>query len=374
MNNGTHRFSTLAQGAVSTDSLAGRKKDARRASWLGWTGAALGLLILNSPAGAQDAALAKISRAGPDVLEEIVVTARQREEGVQSVPIPISAISGTTLADQAAFDITDITRLAPNLQINIDAQTKTATSVFLRGIGQTNASPSSDPKVAIYLDGAYLARPVGTVFDLVDVERVEVLRGPQGTLFGRNTTAGLIHIIHNRPAPEFDASVRVMAGNDGQLTYAGMLNLPLTETLAARFSGQHREDDGYTENTFTGEGWNDKGADTFRGALLWSPSEDFSAELVANYDRTREHPNLVGCEWGAPENGADALFPPGPLSAIFIYGQYDQNRDNCNASGPYQAGLRGPAESRSDAYGAAATLEWDLGFAQLTSITAWRYV
>lgn len=374
MNSEIHRFRTFPRGAISTDSLADRKKDRAHSSWLGWTAVGLGLLILNAPAGAQDAASAKTSRAASNVLEEVVVTARQREEGVQSVPIPISAISGATLADQAAFDITDITRLAPNLQINIDAQTKTATSVFLRGIGQTNASPSSDPKVAIYLDGVYVARPVGTVFDLVDVARVEVLRGPQGTLFGRNTTAGLIHIIHNQPEPEFDASVRVMAGNDGQLTYSGMVNLPLTDTLAARFSGQHREDDGYTENTFTGEDWNDKDADTLRGALLWSPSDDFSAELAASYDRTREHPNLVGCEWGAPENGADVLFPPGPLSAIFIYGQYDQNRDNCNASGPYQAGLRGPAESQSDAYGAAATLEWDLGFAQLTSITAWREV
>ena len=124
------------------------------------------------------------------IFDEVVVTARQREEGSQSVPIPITALGGDQLESRNITEIADIEKLTPNLSFEAQGINSTVTSVFLRGIGQTNWSGTQDPKIGIYIDGVYLSRPQGGMVDLIDLERVEVLRGPQGTLFGRNTTAG----------------------------------------------------------------------------------------------------------------------------------------------------------------------------------------
>ena len=128
--------------------------------------------------------------ASGGVLEEVVVTARKREETAQSVPIPISALSETQLEARNITDLQDVERLTPNMNFTYSAVGNQNTQVFLRGIGQVNWSTTQDPKIGIYIDGVYLSRPQGGLVDLMDVERVEVLRGPQGTLFGRNTTAG----------------------------------------------------------------------------------------------------------------------------------------------------------------------------------------
>ena len=128
-------------------------------------------------------------------MEEIVVTARKREETAQSVPIPISALSEAQLEARNITDLQDVERITPNMDFESSAVGNQNTQVFIRGIGQVNWSTTQDPKIGIYIDGVYLSRPQGGLVDLMDVERVEVLRGPQGTLFGRNTTAGLVQII-----------------------------------------------------------------------------------------------------------------------------------------------------------------------------------
>ena len=130
--------------------------------------------------------------ASGGVLEEIIVTARKREETAQSVPIPISALSEAQMEARNITDIQDIERITPNLDFEYSSVNNNNTQVFLRGIGQVNWSTTQDPKIGIYIDGVYLSRPQGGLIDVMDLERVEVLRGPQGTLFGRNTTAGLI--------------------------------------------------------------------------------------------------------------------------------------------------------------------------------------
>ena len=133
------------------------------------------------------------------IFDEVVVTARKREETAQAVPIPISALGGDQLESRNITEIADVTKLTPNLNFSAQGINSTVTNVFLRGIGQSNWSETQDPKIGIYIDGVYLSRPQGGMVDLIDVDRVEVLRGPQGTLFGRNTTAGLIHIITKDP-------------------------------------------------------------------------------------------------------------------------------------------------------------------------------
>ena len=147
-----------------------------------------------------------------NIFDEVVVTARQREETAQSVPIPITALGGDQIEARNITELADIGKLTPNMNFEAQGINSTVTNVFLRVIGQTNWSETQDPKIGIYIDGVYLSRPQGGMVDLIDVERVEVLRGPQGTLFGRNTTAGLVHIITKAPTEDVEGFVHFGIG------------------------------------------------------------------------------------------------------------------------------------------------------------------
>ena len=312
------------------------------------------------------------------VIEEIVVTARRREETAQSVPIPITVMTGEQLEERVANDIRDIARVTPNLEFVESGVNRSAAQVYLRGIGQSNWSPVQDPKVGVYLDGVYLGRPQGAVFDLLDIERVEVLRGPQGTLFGRNTTAGLVHVITKRPQETFEAEIQVGAGNDGQFKLGGILNVPISETFSTRFSFQHRESDGYVNNRETDVDWNDEDSQVFRASALWTPADTFDALLAVDYQRAREHANLGSCEWTGPDDGADILnefFTTGNFglqTAAYIFGVYDDIRAACNDTERFSSGENDPDKATLDAWGLNLTLNWDLSFATLTSISAYR--
>ncbi|MDA1073351.1 MAG: TonB-dependent receptor plug domain-containing protein, partial [Proteobacteria bacterium] len=327
-------------------------------------------------------------QTGASVIEELIVTARRREEAAQSVPIPITAMSGEEMRNRAANDLTDISRITPNMDYQKSASNRGTAQVFLRGIGQVNWAPTQDPKVGVYIDGVYLGRPQGAVFDIMDLERIEVLRGPQGTLFGRNTTAGLVHIITNKPSDEFEADVAVGGGNDGQINGGFVLNVPMGDTLAARFSFQHRESDGYVNNRESGADWNDEDAQNFRAAVMWTPTETFDALLSFDYQRVREHSGLGTCEWSGPDDGADVyqefedsipgfFAGTGPLkvglqTAAYAFGIYDEIKDACNNTSSYSSGENDPDRATLDAYGVNLTLNWNLEFATVTSITSYR--
>ena len=316
---------------------------------------------------------ATAQQPGFTTIEEIVVTARRREETLQTVPIPVTALSSDDMRGRAIQDMTDLSRVTPNLQFDSAGNNRNAALVFLRGIGQVNWGPTQDPKIGTYLDGVYLGRPLGGVFDLVDVERVEVLRGPQGTLFGRNTTAGLVHVITKKPGPEFDAEVIAGAGNDGQLKFGGMLNIPISDTLFSRFSLQHQEADGYVKNTGAGKDWNNENSQIARGSLLWEPSDRFDARLTADYQRVRERASLGTCQWTGPEDGMDSAAEGGFPFFAWIFGVYDEVKDTCNGTiEPDVSGDNDPDdESEIDAWGLNLTFNWDLGFATLTSISSY---
>lgn len=320
----------------------------------------------------------QVRDSGGVAIEEVVVTARRREETAQSVPIPISAVTGEELRDRVANDLTDISRITPNMDYQKSSSNRGTAQVFLRSIGQVNWSPTQDPKVGVYLDGVYLGRPQGAVFDIMDLERIEVLRGPQGTLFGRNTTAGLVHIVTNKPTDEFEAQVQVGGGNDGQLNGGAIINVPISDTLAARFSFQHRESDGYVGNNGGASDWNDENSQIARGSLLWAPNESFDATLIADYQRVRERPGLGSCEWGGPDDGSTLLtdfFTTGNFglqTAAYIFGVYDEIKDTCNGTSGYSSNEDDPDEATLDAWGLNLTLNLDLDFGVLTSITAYR--
>jgi iron complex outermembrane receptor protein len=313
---------------------------------------------------------ASAAEGGARNIEEVVVTARRREETAQSVPIPVTAVTGEELIDRAAFDIRDLERVTPNMTYVNSPVAKNSAIVFLRGIGQINWGPAQDPKVGTYLNGVYLGRPQGGIFDLLDIDRVEVLRGPQGTLFGRNTTAGLIHVITKQPEQEFDASVRLGAGEDNQWLLAGMVNIPISDELATRFAYQHREQDGYVKNQYDGSKWTDAHSDNFRGTLRWTPVDSLEIVFGVDAQRVREKPALASCEWLGPDDGSTA----GGLEGIaWIFGSYDAIKANCDAQG-YLTGYEDDPDNRSDidAYGLALTLKWQTGIGELTSITSYR--
>ena len=317
------------------------------------------------------AALAESAQSS-GAIEEVVVTARRREETVQDVPIPVSALSADDLRGRGAEDLRDLTRVTPNLDFQRAASAKNTAQVFLRGIGQVNWAPTQDPKIGTYVNGVYLGRPQGGVFDFLDIERVEVLRGPQGTLFGRNTTAGLVHIISNKPTDEFDYRVNVGIGTDGGRLGEAMVNIPISDSFAARLAIQHRESDGFVENTGTGQDWNDENSQNARLSFRFTPSDQITADLIMDYQRARERPGLGSCEWGEPDNGAESTaFLP---SIAFLLGVYDEIRETCNATRPYESSENDPAQSDIDAFGVTLDVNFDLGWADLTSITAYREI
>lgn len=207
--------------------------------------------VLAAPAFAQDQAQAESSTGSSSGgIAEIVVTAQKRAENVQDVPIAISAFSADALQERAVGSVASLSNISPN--VTLDAGTpfsgsSAVLSAFIRGIGANDFAFNIDPGVGVYLDGVYLARSVGANQDLPDVERIEVLKGPQGTLFGRNTIGGAISIVTHDPGDEFRFKGDVTTGRFGLLQTRGTVDLPLAEGLAASVSFSTKNRDGYVK-------------------------------------------------------------------------------------------------------------------------------
>ena len=332
------------------------------------------LLLLGSASHAQEAPPTNDDGTRVNAIEEITVTARRRDESIQDVPIPVSAISADGLRDRVASDLGDLGRIVPNLGFNESITNSGTATVFLRGIGQVNWSPVQDPKVGIYLDGVYLARPQGGVFDILDLERIEVLRGPQGTLFGRNTTAGLVHVITKNPTDRFEGQVGFQIGNSGRLSGSAILNVPISSTLSTRFSLQHVESDGYVENRSTNTDWNDENSQIFRSTVLFTPNDKLEVALRFDYQRVREHSSLASCRWSGPPSSPALLAAPGAIPLLYIFNVYDEIAEACNDTTPFASDENDPNdESNLDGLGLNLTFDVNLSdHIGLTSIAAYR--
>src|SRR5690554_3028422 len=183
-------------------------------------------------------------------IEEIVVTARKAAESLQQTPVAVTALTGKMMIESQVVNISDLQRIAPNLSIGIgDSGPSTVVYVAIRGQAQTSPNSAADPSVGIYIDGVYYARPSAGNVDLLDVARAEVLRGPQGTLFGRNTTGGAINILTNQPTGEYEGSITVEAGNFDHRKVEAIANIPIDgEELGVRFAARYNQHDGYGRN------------------------------------------------------------------------------------------------------------------------------
>jgi len=242
-------------------------------------------------------------------LDQITVTARKRAESLQDTPISITAISQDDIDIRGITDASQIADYTPNLVFDFTSAinpTSSAASIYIRGVGQPDWSLPTDPGVGLYLDGVYIARSVGAVLDVVDVESIEVLRGPQGTLFGRNTIGGAISVTSRTPSDEFEGNVSIGAGSFRRVNAHGQLNVPIADGLVFNVAGSSKTADGFVKNQIPGQpDWGDEDSRAWRAALRWQARDNLSVKFT--YDGTQEretHTSNIHLE-----NFEDAFLP-----------------------------------------------------------------
>ncbi len=254
-----------------------------RACAFSLTLAAFGLVAAPAEVQAQD--------SGADrQLEEVVVTARRREESLRDVPIAVTAFSGAALEEAGIVDITALTNMTPNVHLEVSRATNTTLTAYIRGVGQQDPVSGWEGGVGLYLDDVYLARPQGTVFDVYDVERIEVLRGPQGTLYGRNTIGGAIRYVTRRLSTETEFSGKLNYGSYGQTDLILKGSIPVTDTFRIGGTAASFHHEGWGRNLTTGEDNADKDIVAYRLSLEFEPSEALFVRLYGDYSEDQSTP------------------------------------------------------------------------------------
>ena len=331
------------------------------------------------------AATAYAQEQEPQRLEEITVTARKVEENLQNTPIAVTAITGAALEDRQVFRTDTLDQLVPNLQFANNAPlagNNASSAVFIRGIGQTDPTSTVDPGVGLYVDDVYIGNAVGGNMELRDIANVQVLRGPQGTLFGRNTIGGAVLLSTADPGDEFGGKVRAGFGDDNLMDGFVALDVPFSDSFKTRWSLGVRQQDGYVERP---DGTDLGDTDTFTGQTkwVWTPSESVRAALAIDYTKADENgsplvfaaineaatfPRVASQDAGCP----GVVFPTsGPVPMV------DDLRcaNDLQGAGPYANNGSLPLTSKFENLGASLNLSFDLSDAlTLKSITAYREV
>jgi iron complex outermembrane recepter protein len=253
-----------------------------RISALALLGAASAAALL-SGASARAAEVAVDASAGS--VEELVVTAERRETKLQETPIAISAFSAQTLADRKVDNIRDLAGQVPNLTISRATISYTTQTYSLRGVGESD--PIQEPVLAVYVDDVYIPRQIGSMVEFNDLERIEVLRGPQGTLYGRNSSAGALRIITRDPGQDVRVKAEVVLGNFNAVDVRGLVEGPISDTLSGSLSYIHHKRDGTADDPTLGHDVNRIDLDAYRGKLHWAPTDRFDALLTINALRDR---------------------------------------------------------------------------------------
>ncbi|HET9354971.1 MAG TPA: TonB-dependent receptor [Sphingomicrobium sp.] len=244
---------------------------------------------------AQDEPAADTATAAPDAEgaeEEIVVTARRTEESLQRVPSSVSAFNERSLERIQATDTTGLQGAVPNLNIVQGRGSSNATNIFIRGIGQPDALQTFDPAVGVYVDDVYLSRIRGNQLDLLDLERLEVLRGPQGTLYGKNTIGGAIKFVTRKPGDELRANGSVTFGSYDQFDFKGAVSGPLTDVIGAGIAVMRATRDGFVEDEGDGREYNDRDTVAGRAIVAFTPSDRLRIDLTADYSRDNAKLNV----------------------------------------------------------------------------------
>lgn len=299
-------------------------------------------------------------------LEDVVVTSRRRQESVQTIPIPITVIRGVAAEDAGAFQVNRIKELTPNVQLY--SSNARNTTLNIRGLGSTFGLTNDgiDPGVGFYVDGVYFARPAATALDLVDIDRIEILRGPQGTLFGKNTTAGAFHVSTRGASFDPSATVEVGYGNYGFVQAKASITGPISKFWAGRISFSGTQRNGFLENIRTLESVNDLNNIGIRGQLVYQPSEDVKLSISADY--SDQQPNGYGWPVAGVVKTKRADFQ-----------QFDAIIADLNYSLPYTSAFDRkidhdtPSRANNQLGGGSVQGDFRLGQGTLTSTSAWRY-
>jgi iron complex outermembrane receptor protein len=289
--------------------------------------------------------LAQTSGSDATVLEEVLVTARKRNESLQEVPIAISAFTGDMIEKAGIDNIADISNRTPGFQL--DMANEGEPELFMRGIGSDFESAGGNNAIGVYVDEVYLSRGVGAISDLFDLARVEVLRGPQGTLYGKNVVGGAVNFITNKPTDETDAKVLATLGTYSQADLQGFFNGQLTDNVDGRIAYSYRSRDGYANNRFTGNDVQDLDAYSLRGSLLWTPTDNVDVHLIADTYRREGTASWIESETVDPRDDP------------FV--TKERSGDN-------------PVDGREDidTNGLTLKINWEMGIGTLTSVTAYR--
>jgi len=239
-------------------------------------------------------------------LEEIVVTARKRQESIQDVPVAVSAISPGQLERGSITSSLELGKMVPNVELHETAIGSESISASIRGLSYDDIEKSIEPTVGIAIDGVFLASNSGGVFDLFDVESVEVLRGPQGTLFGRNTIGGVINVQRTEPTGEFGMKLEAVAGDQDMSDVKGIINMPLSDKGGIKLSFKNTESDSHVYNTTLNDRRPYKDSETMGIAVKYNFSENTSAVLsFDDYDHQTTAPDTLNHLGGMAESEAD---------------------------------------------------------------------
>jgi iron complex outermembrane receptor protein len=324
------------------------------------------LLSLSAPVLAQDSdGDAENVGTSSVLMEEVTVTARKREEPGQQVPLSISAFSGQQIEALKVRTLEGLSVNMPNVAMDDIGTTRGVANFSIRGLGINSSIPGIDPTVGVFIDGVYLGQNGGVVFDMFDIESIEVLRGPQGTLFGRNVTGGAVLINTKKPTEEFATSFRAAVdGNpdgDGGLNYyfMGDVSGPLGDTFAARLSVYHNEDKGWFENLYDGSNHGAASTTIIRPSFTWQPTEDF--RLLARWEHL-ESDN----DGPASQSHTNGSGVPGTFIQKYGAGSFDRD------SHDFAIDERGNLDLEVDHV--TVQLDWDIDFGNgtITNIFGWR--
>ncbi|MBU3919596.1 MAG: TonB-dependent receptor plug domain-containing protein, partial [Alphaproteobacteria bacterium] len=309
------------------------------------------LTALSAPAMAQEE-----TQDESRTLQTVTITATKREQTLQDVPIAVSVVDDTTIKRAVIVDLNDLQSIIPSLSVG-QLQSSANTNFVIRGFGNGANNAGIEPSVGVFIDGVYRSRSGSQISDLPNIERVEVLRGPQSTLFGKNASAGVISVVTKKPQYEFGGVVDATVSNFNGYRLNGYVTGPLAENLAGAIGATYNKRDGYVEDLGFGPDQNERNRYGIRGDLLFEPNENMSFRLMADYDTIDE----VCCAAGNVVNG--------PTGAIV-----QALGGNLVAEDPfsYDVYYNYGSTNKIDNSGVSFQADIDLGEVQLTSITAYR--
>ncbi len=296
------------------------------------------------------------------LLEEVVVTAQRREQTLQEVPMSISAFTGEDLEYLQADNLDSLQGAVPNLNLVQGRGSSSSANVFIRGVGQPDALQTFDPAVGIYVDDVYMSRIQGALFKLNDIERIEVLRGPQGTLYGKNTPGGAIRLITRTPGDEFEAEAGVVYGDYDRWQFSGYLSGPVSENFAMSLSVLNDTRDGFVTDPADGRKYNDEDTQSARLKALWDVSDD--VDIIFSADYTHEDTALTLGRAEAPLISVDLATGGSVIRHVPSPGEWNfETRTSLGDAGGQDV----------EHWGGSMTVNWDLDDAfSFRSITAYR--